>query len=300
MDFLAAVGAFVRVAQSHSFSRTAEELDVTQSRVSKQITMLETRLGVRLLSRTTRRVRLTEEGSHFLTFALRMLDGLAEVEAQIGSASGLPSGLVKIGSPSAFARRYLVQSANRILDKYPALRLEIVTGDLAEDLVTQGIDIAIRFGTVSGSMIAKRVGNATRVLVASPEYLNRAGEPMTPEALTSHQCLVYLNPDAGSDWTFAAPSGRRRIAVTSRLQSNNADVVKQACLSGGGIALMPEWLFQEELRTGQVKRLLPQFRPEGLTVTLAYVSRSFVPPKIRIVLDALSTDLRHIIRRQKH
>ncbi|HEV2572031.1 LysR substrate-binding domain-containing protein [Methylocella sp. CPCC 101449] len=296
MDFLAALGAFVRVAQSHSFSRAAEELDVTQSRISKQIALLEARLDVRLLSRTTRRVRLTEEGSRFLTFALRMLDDLAEVEAQIGSGKGLPSGLVKIGSPSAFARRYLVESANRILAKYPALRLEIVTGDLAEDLVEQGIDMAIRFGTVSGSMIAKRVGNFPRVVVASPDYLKHAGEPTTLEALASHQCLIYLNPDAGSDWAFATSSGRRRIAVTGRLQSNNADVVKQACLSGAGIALMPEWFFQDEIGTGQVKRLLPQFRPDGLTVTLAYVSRSFLPPKIRIVLDALSADLRGIIR----
>lgn len=295
MDFLAALGAFVRVAQSHSFSRAAEELDVTQSRVSKQIGMLEARLGVRLLNRTTRRVRLTEEGDRFLTFALRTFDGLAEVEAEIGSAKGLANGLVKVGSPSAFARRYLVDSVNSILVKHPALRIEIVTGDLAEDLVEQGIDIAIRFGTVTGSMIAKRVGTFARVLVASPDYLQRVGEPGTLEELVHHQCLIYLNPDAGSDWTFIAPK-RRQIEVTGRLQSNNADVIKQACVNGAGVALMPEWLFEEELATGQVRRLLPQFRSDGLIVTLAYASRSFVPPKTRIVLDALNADLRRLLK----
>ena len=296
MDFLDAVCAFVRVAQSQSFSRTAEEMEVTQSRVSKQIAMLEARFGVRLFSRTTRRVRLTEEGSRFLTFAQKMLDDVAEAESQIGSAKGVPSGLVKIGSPSAFARRYLVHTANRILARHPSLRLEIVTGDLSEDLVEQGTDMAIRFGEVSGGMIAKRIGHVARVAVATPYYLARAGAPQTPDDLGTHECLIYANPNAGAGWLFTAPMGRRRIDVTGRLQSNSAEVVKEACLAHAGIALMPRWLFHDEIAAGLVRPVLEAARPAGLPVVLAYASRSFLPPKVRTVFDAVAQDLHEIIR----
>ena len=299
MDLLEAIAAFVRVAETESFSRVARDLGVDQSRISKQIARLEARFGVRLLSRTTRRVRLTEEGVAFLPIAQRMLDHLAEAEAELGHARGGPVGLVRIGSPSAFARRHLTASVAGILDAHPGLRIEVVAGDLSENLVEQGLDVAIRFGTVSGDLVARRVGFAARIAVAAPAYLARAGEPLLPHDLRRHQCLVYANPNSGADWLFSSIGVRQQVTVSGRLQSNNAEVIREACLAGMGIALMPLWLFQDELRSGQVRQVLQTFAAQGLEVFVAYPSRRYLPPKVRVVCDALVEDLARVVAQDR-
>jgi len=284
--------AFTRVAQCGSFSLAAEQIGISQPNLSKQVAALECHLAVRLLSRTTRRVKLTSEGVTYLAYAQRILDQVEEAEGQVGRARRIPSGVVRIGSPYAFAQRYLVERAAKLLALYPPIKIEIVVSDLSPNLVEQDIDIAIRLGQVTGDLIAKRIGTASRVAVASPDYLKRRGVPATPDDLIQHQCLIFTNPTVGRGWTFNWPDGRTTIDVSGSFVSNNAQLIRDACLSGLGIAVMPQWLFDKSLRAGEVTRILKKFEPQGVPVSLVHRSRKYVPLKIRIVFDFLFTELR--------
>lgn len=291
MDLLEHIRAFAQVAQSGSFSAAARELGSTQPSVSKQIAALEKHCGVRLLQRTTRQLRLTEDGAAYLTLARRILDSVAEADAHIGRVKGEPIGLVRIGSPYAFATKYVIPKAAELLKRHPLLRIEIVSSDLSINMVENGIDVAIRFGEVAGDCVARQVGTAYRIAVAAPAYLERAGIPVSPTDLTSHNCLVFLNPVAGANWTFSVNGRRQTVAVSGNFSANTAEGVREACLNGLGIALMPEWLFYRDLEEGKIERVLQDCEPEGLTISAAFASRKHLPPKIRMVVDFLYEQL---------
>lgn len=292
MDVLEALRAFSRIAQCGSFSQAAKLLGVSQPSLSKQIASLERHLAVRLLSRTTRHVKLTPEGETYLAYVLRILDQIDEAENKIGRGQYTPSGLVRIGSPYAFAQRYLVGRVATLLSRHPHVRVEIAVSDLTPNLVEQDIDIAIRLGDVSGDVIAKRIGMASRVVVAAPSYLERNGTPTTPDDLVRHECLIFTNPTIGRGWTFNWPDGRMTISASGSFMSNSAQLIKEACLSGLGIAVMPEWLFDEALRKGEVKRILRKYDPQGLPVSIVRMARKYVPPKIRVIFDFLYAELK--------
>ncbi|TFL14246.1 LysR family transcriptional regulator [Pusillimonas caeni] len=292
MNLLTAIEIFVRVAHSGSFSATGREFGLTQSAVSKHVAQLEAHLGVRLLNRTTRRMRLTEEGLSYLGFATKVLDDLSEAEASVGKAKAAPGGLVRISSPASFAREILVPKVNELLQQYPDLRIELLCTDLSDNLVVEGADLAIRFGEQSGTVIARGVGTACRAAVASPAYLRQAGSPNRAEDLSIHNCLLYSNPLVNNVWSFARRGKTHRIAVSGSFSSNNAEIIRAACLSGTGIALMPDWLFLDDLRTGRLQRVLKQYEPEGMPIFITYASRRFVPPKLRVVLDFLTDEMK--------
>lgn len=292
MNLLEALRAFTRVAESGSFSLAAKQIGLSQSNLSKQIASLERHLAVRLLSRTTRRVRLTPEGFTYLQHARRILEYVQEAESQVGRARGIASGLVRIGSPYAFAQRHLVSRVAQLVDRYPHIKIEIAVNDLAPNLVEQDIDLAIRLGEVTGDLIVKRVGAASRVAVAAPKYLERFGVPKTPDDLVRHECLIFANPTIDRGWTFDWPDGRMTINASGRFLSNSAQLIKDACVAGLGIAVMPLWLFDRSLEAGEVKRILQKFEPQGIPVSIVHTSRRYVPLKTRIVVDFLFAELR--------
>ncbi len=293
MHVLSAIPTFIRVAECGSFSAVAREFGTTQPNISKQIAALEAHLGVRLFSRTTRQVRLTEEGLSYFRFATKIQEAITEADASVGKAKKTPTGLVRISSPFTFAKRHLIQKVATLLKLYPQLRIEIISSDLSDNLVEYGIDVAIRFGNQSGDVVARRVGTASRVAVASTSYLNAAGEPRTAHELAAHNCLVFANPIAGNIWTFTHAKGSDSVAISGSFSSNNAEILREACLSGLGIALMPEWLFFEDLQSKKVKSILHQYEPEGMPIFVTYASRKFIPPKLRVVLDYLIEELSH-------
>lgn len=291
MDFIDGINTFVRVAQAGSFSVVARALGVTQPSVSRKIAALEAHLGVRLLNRTTRHLRLTEDGLAYLHDARKILDSIAEADARLGKANDTPSGLVRLGSPYAFARRYLVRRCSTLLSRYPQLRIEIVSSDIEDNLVELGLDVAIRFGEPRGDIVARHVGRSSRIAVASPDYLAAAGEPQLPLDLITHNCIVYSNPIIGPRWTFQSDNAHETITVTGSFASNSAEVVREACISGLGITLMPEWLFHDDVASRRVLPVLRDFSPPDLPIYVTYASRRFVPPKMRVVVDYLASEL---------
>ena len=292
MNLLNAIEIFVRVAHSGSFSATGREFGLTQSAVSKQIAQLEAHLGVRLLNRSTRRMRLTEEGEAYLGFATKVLDDLLEAEASVGKAKAAPGGLVRISSPASFARALLVPKIEILLQQYRDLRIELLCTDLSDNLVAEGADLAIRFGEQSGAVVARCVGTASRVAVAAPSYLSRAGGLVRAEQLPAHNCLLYSNPLVDHVWSFTRAGKAHRVAVSGSFSSNNAEIIRAACLAGVGVALMPDWLFLDDIRTGSLQRVLKRYEPDGMPVFITYASRRYVPLKLRVVLDFLIEEMK--------
>lgn len=282
---------FARVAQCQSFSLAAEQLGVAQPVASKHVAALERRLGTRLLSRTTRQVRLTPEGVTYLGFVQRILGDLEEAESAVRHAKSSPSGLVRIGSPYSFAQHFLTGIVAKLLARHPAIRAQIIVSDASPNLVEQDIDVAIRFGELSGEIVSKRIGQMERVLVAAPAYLERAGTPRMPSDLAGHECILYDNPTLGRTWVFRNGEDPVSVSPAGRFGANSAQIVRDACLAGLGIALMPEWLFAEDVAAGRLIRVLEGHRPEPLPLSLVYASRRYVSLKTRATVDFLAQEL---------
>ena len=281
----------MRVAQSGSFSLAAKQFGVTQSRMSKQIAALEQHMGVQLLSRSTRQLRLTQEGLDYLNYVERILELHDEAEAHVGLAKSTPTGLVRLGSPIMFAAVFLPSKVGALIENHPRLNIEIVVSDASPNLIEQDLDLAIRFGALSGDIVAKRVGVARRVVAASPAYIARYGMPERPEDLNQHQCLLFTVPAANREWTFRGPHGTSTIEIQNRFSSNSSQVLRQACVEGVGIAMLPAWLLADQLKDGTVVRVLGAYEPQSLPVSIVYPFRENIPLKTRIVTEFLAASL---------
>lgn len=269
MDRLQAMQTFVRVAEAGSFSVVARELGATQSAISKQVAGLEQALGARLLSRTTRSLKLTEEGQRYFEQARRLVAEIAEAESVVRGASQALTGWLRVAASVGFGRMTLLPVVQRFLSEHPGVRVDLRLNDGFVDLVEEGIDLAVRVGELAdSSLVARRVGHIRRLLVASPDYIRRhASGPDSlrhPGDLQQHNCIVYTELATRNEWRFTAgpdvgvPLGESRsVRVGGNLQTNSSEVVRAAVIEGMGIGYAPVWLFGKELADGQVCALLP-------------------------------------------
>jgi DNA-binding transcriptional LysR family regulator len=277
------------VAEAGSFTDVARELNLTQPTVSKQISALEERLGTRLVNRTTRSLTLTDDGRQFYEHSRQILEALAEAESVIGKGRSAPSGMIRLGCPVAFGRLHVAPRMARLLDRHPELSVELLMNDGFVDLVEHGIDLAVRVGELTDqSLIARRIGTTARVTVASPDYFARRSEPQTPEDLRSHNCIVYTHLSTVNEWHFDGSAGPIRVRVQGNFRANNSEAVREAVLSGIGVAVTPTWLFRDEITKGLVKIVLRQYEPTRLPIHAVYPSRRLLSAKVRAVIDFLS------------
>lgn len=291
MDLYAAMRIFVRVAETHSFSLIARELNVAQSTVSKQISALEEHLGARLVNRTTRSLSLTVEGRQFYERTREILDAVAEAETTIGTGKMSPSGLVRLGCPATFGRLLIAPRLKQLLNRYPELRVELVMNDAFVDLVSEGLDLAVRIGILTDqSLVARRVGTTFRGIFGSPAYFAERARPNTPEDLRNHNCISYTNLDAGNEWRFAAHGRRHNIRIHGNFLTNNAEAIREAVLSGVGVAAAPRWMFHDELAAGLVTAVLCDYELERLPIRIVYPSRRLISAKVRAVSDFLAEE----------
>jgi DNA-binding transcriptional LysR family regulator len=283
---LAAYRAFLRLAETGSFTQVARELGASQPSISRQISALEDRLGARLVQRTTRSVTLTEEGRRFYDRALLVLESIQEAEASVGRGNSRPAGHLRIAAPVAFSRLHLMPLVPGFLDRHPEVTIDLIMHDGFADLVAEGIDVAIRVGEPADpTLIAKRLGETRRVAVASPAYLKKHGVPAHPRELADHACIRYTQLATGSRWVFDGADGPLPIEVKGPFQANNSEAVREAVLAGLGIAALPLWAFTDEIRKGRVKIILQAFEPPRLPLNALYPSRRFVPAKVRAFVD---------------
>ncbi|MCL4745280.1 MAG: LysR family transcriptional regulator [Burkholderiaceae bacterium] len=288
MDKFIEMQAFVAVADAGSFVKAAEGLDVSKAAVSRYVADLESRLGVRLLHRTTRRHSLTPEGEIFLARCRELLGGVDEAEAEITARSGEASGLLRINVPSSFGLLHLAPLWPEFMALHPQVRLDVTLADRVVDLVEEGFDLAVRIARLPNSSLVNRPLTSTRiVLCASPAYLLARGHPSHPAELAGHEVLAYGLFSMGDQWEFTGSDGKVTVKVTPRLRTNSGDTCRVAALRHQGIVLQPSFLVGPDLLAGTLVEVMPAWRSVELGVYAVYPSRKFVSPKVRLMIDFL-------------
>ncbi len=291
MDLLAAMRLFQRVVEAGGFSEVARQTENTQPTVSRTIASLEAHLGVRLLNRSSRAMSLTDDGQQFYVQACRALEAVAEAENSVGRRRGKPTGLLRLGASVAFGRLHLAPRLPRFLEQFPEVEVELLMNDAFVDLVGEGIDLAVRVGDlVDPTLIARRIGTTRRVTVAAASYLARKGLPIVPADLTQHDCVIYTRLATGNRWHFSGPEGPITVDVRGRFRADNSEAVREAVISGAGVAVIPVWMFADEIETGRVQIILDSFEPKQLPIHAVYPSRRQVAAKVREMIDFLAAE----------
>jgi DNA-binding transcriptional LysR family regulator len=290
MDKLDAMNAFARVVSVGSYAEAARRMGLTRSAVSKAVTELEQLLGVRLLDRTTRRVTPTEAGRAYYE---RVVGILAEVETTESAVSRLhdePKGLLKINAPMSFGTLYLGSAIAEFMVAYAELRIELLLNDRFIDPIEEGVDVTVRIGALpDSSLIARKLAPARRVLVASPDYLRSHGTPKTTDDLVHHSALSFGHSQAAQRFELTHRSEILSVPVTSRLCSNNGDVLRAAALHGNGIALLPTFLIGSDIAAKKLAVVLPDYEPTGLDVYAVYAPNRYLAAKTRVFIDFLAS-----------
>jgi len=256
MDRLAAMETFVYVVETGSFSAAARRLDIGQPAVSKTIAQLETRLGVRLLLRSTRGLTPTEAGLAFFERARRALEEADEADnAARGVAGGL-SGNLRVSTAVTFGRMHVVPHLGPFLDQHPQLNVDLLLDDQNINLVEEGIDVALRLGPLSDSgLTVRKIAECRRVIVGTPAYFASHGEPARPADLSRHRAVIY-HRGGGATWHFNKDGEEQTVTVNGRLRVSAAEGLREAVLTHQGLALGSEWMFAPELASGAVKTVM--------------------------------------------
>ena len=290
MDQLDAMTVFRRVVELNGFSAAARDLRLSTAVVSKQIAQLEERLHARLLNRTTRRLSLTEAGRVYLDYCIRILDEVAEAERAVSQQAGTPRGLLRVNAPMSFGIARLAPLLPDFLHRYPEITVDLGLDDRIVDVLQEGWDLAVRIADLpDSSLIARRLANSRRVVVASPDYLARVGVPRRPAELAGHRCLIYSYQSAREDvWRFAGADGPESVRVAGCLRTNNGDVLSAAAMAGTGIALLPLFIVDEALRQGRLVPLLEGWDAGGSGIFAVYPAGRHLSPKVRAFADFLA------------
>ncbi len=283
------------VANAHGFGRAAERLGMTQSGVSKAIAKLESRLAARLVQRTSRAVELTDEGRALYERVAQHLAGIGEAAAEVSKSREAVRGKMRVNVDPLFSRLVLSPNLSEFLLQNPGLKLRIETRDRVADLISDGFDLAIRFGEPTpSSLIARRILSARILTVASPIYFGRHGRPSHPHDLSDgHECILAIDPSTGRpfDWEFWRGDESVSVAVSGRLTVTDSGTKLGACLAGFGIAQVIDLGLEHHFKKGTLVNLFPDWSDERFPLYVYYASRNFVPAKIRKFIDFITESL---------
>jgi DNA-binding transcriptional LysR family regulator len=292
MDKFQEMRVFTAVVDGSSFVAAANSLGLSKAAVSRYVSELEQRLGVRLMHRTTRKLSLTTEGEVFLARCRDILSSIEASETEISTRSAKVSGLLRVSLPVSFGIRHLAPLWHAFLTLHPQVSLDVQLSDRVIDLVDEGFDLALRIARLpDSSLVSRQIASTRLVLCAAPSYLLRKGRPKHPSELAAHDVLGYSLLATGDQWHFEGPQGPVTVKVRPRFVSNNGDSCIAACVQGAGIQLQPTFLIDEAIRQGSLVEILPQFRAATLGIYALYPTRRFVLPKVRALVDFLHTQL---------
>lgn len=288
------MAVFRRVAEAGSFSAVARESDISQSSVSKSIAALEKRLDTKLLNRSTRSLNLTEAGTEYYHYCVRILNDFQEAEASIGRGKILPTGTLRLSSTTPFGKLFVIPFLNDYLAKFPDINIDYLMEDRDIDIVKEGIDLAIRVGPLTNSsLIASKIGTSRRLVVASPDYLLKHGFPKTPADLQSHNCLVYTLQKTPYEWFFNSTQfGDESVRITSRFKANSNEATIEAALAGIGIATACDWHVIDHIRKGRLTVLLKKYALTPYDINAVYQERRFVPQKVKQLIAHLKASFK--------
>ena len=289
MESNLAMLAFVRAVEHNGFTPAARDLGVTPSAVSKLVTRLERRLGVRLLNRSTRHLALTPEGEVYFERVQRIIGEIADAESEVMRFGVRPSGRVRMTLGTAFATYALVPALPEFMARYPEISLDLIITEVAVDLAETGADLAMRIGPLGDApLAARRIGELERVISAAPAYLDRHGVPRAPEDLAKHNCLTVSGVPGQAEWPFRGPSGVRSVPVRGTITVNNAETLYELALQGLGIIRLSDIIVGPAIRSGRLVPILTDVhRPEPLPLHAVYPPFRRRPPKVGAVIDFL-------------
>lgn len=292
MDRLAAMEAFVRVVETGSFSAAARLLDVGQPAVSKTVAQLERRLGVRLLVRSTHGLSPTEAGQSFYDRARRAIEEADEAELAARGAGGSLTGQLRISAAVTFARLHVVPHLPRFLAAHPGLTMDVILDDRLIDLVEEGVDVALRMGSLgdSSTLTARRLASAPRYVVGTPSYFARAGVPGTPADLIAHATVIYARE--GASWSFHQGATEVSISVSGLLRVSAAEGVRAAVLANMGLAVVSAWMFSPELASGAVQRVLTDWSLPPIDLWAVYPTGRMPTAKARTFTAFIEAELK--------
>lgn len=289
IDHASEMATFVRVVDAKGFSAAAGGLGLSPSAVSKLVTRLETRLGVRLLQRTTRALHLTADGEAFYAAARRIVAEIETLENEITGQSGTPHGPLKVTTSLAFSTHQLAPIVGEFLQRYPAVQLELLPTDRVVDVIDERIDVAIRIGKLADtSFMARKIGEDVRLICAAPSYLARRRAPQRPEDLTRHDCIVNRDRPELNRWPFRIDGNIRLVEVNGRLAVNEGEAQMRLALQGLGIVCLTRLTLAGAIRRGELVPLLGDFyAEEPVPIHAVYPHRRHLAPKVTAFVNFL-------------
>lgn len=289
LDDVAGLRAFVEVVAAGGFSRAAHKLGVSKSIVSRRVAALEADAGVRLLSRTTRGVSLTEAGIELNKRAVQILSGLDEALDAVAGRDNVVTGTLRLAAPLSFGIAHLAAALAEFAASHPQLQLDVAYNDRFADIVQEGFDAAIRIGELKdSSLVARRLAPVHTVAVASPLYLARRGTPVVPRDLTAHDALIYSGIPNGEAWRFRAGRKTVSVRVQGRFRADNGEALREAALAGLGITLLPGWLTAGDISGGALARVLPDYEGPERGLYVVRPPGPAAPGKVRALIDFLA------------
>ncbi|MGY2373169.1 LysR family transcriptional regulator [Pseudomonas sp. SDO524_S393] len=292
MDKLNAMAIFVRVIERGSFSAVARELHTTQPTISKILRALETELGGKLISRSTRQLSLTDEGQRYYNHCRKILAAVDAAEHSFQTGKETIAGPLRIGSSVSFGRLHIAARLAGFLQRYPDVQVDLQLSDQLQDLVSEGLDVTLRIGELRDSgLIARQIGTTHRITVASPAYLARHPAPQTPQDLTQHNCLLFSLLSSQNQWIYQKEGIQQAVRITGNAQSNNSEAVREMVLTGLGIALSPLWLFYDDLKAGRVVALLPDYTPSSLPIHAVLAANRRQSARVKAFVDYMADAL---------
>jgi len=286
---LEGLAIFARVAQAGSFAGAASDLGVSNPTVSKAVTRLERRLGVRLFHRTSRRLSLTDTGQTLLEAARRMLAEAEAAECEASDNSAMPRGLVRVAAPMSFGLGFVAPVLPDLMALYPEITLDLSLSDEVVDLIGGGFDLALRISALpDSSLMARRLSPVRRLMVASAEYLDRRGRPTHPSQLAEHDCLIYANLPTPQTWRFINAAGEEvSVRVAGPLRANNGDALTAAALAGRGIAAHPDFIVWRDVAEGRLEEILTDWSAPPIALHLV-APPGARPARVTAVMDFLA------------
>ena len=279
---------FTTVVDSGSFVGAVDKLSVSPAMVTRYVAQLEQHLGVRLLHRTTRKLSLTEEGADYYQRSLQIIASIEDAALSATKGKADPHGVLRITMASSLGLGHLDRAIAAYLQRFPNIEVDLMTSERMVDIVDEGFDLALRVTKeVTPGLIARRIAPVNVVACASPEYLEAHGSPKSPEALTTHNCLLYPLAMFHNKWRFCRDGEERFIPVTGNLRVNNGNILVSAAIAGMGIIYEPDFHVAKYIRRGQLVRILEDWETVELSLFAVYANRQFLPLKVRSFIDFL-------------
>lgn len=282
---------FVAAVRLGSFAAAAAARGVTASGVGKSVSRLESRLGTKLLHRTTRRLSLTQEGTAYYDLCVQMLDDLDEMESSLATGRQSPAGRLRVDLPAAFGRLHVLPTLLDFAAQHPRLNLAVTFTDRTVNLVDEGIDLAVRIGALNNDadLVARRLGTQRLLICAAPSYLARHGAPLRREQLAEHDCIVGWRRQGPPTWLLRAADGGAIVQpIRVRHEFRDGQAMLGAVLAGAGLCQLPTWLIDTHLRSGALVPVLDDYAGGEMPIHAVWPVTRYLKPKLRAAIDALS------------